>query len=416
MRYSTTNIYQMKREILRFSGKITASLPRPEQKFFADMQYGMLASKSCLLSEIAHALQDNSRKINVVDRLSRHLSKGTPQAAMNAYLRLVRRMLPSEPTVYIDDSDVTKPEGYHFEALGLVRDGSASTKDKTVYKKGYHVTEACAMTRTQQPVSIFSELHSSREKEYTSINDITFAAIDRAIALFKRCTFSMDRGYDDNKLFLKLLDEGQDFVIRIRKNRKLYYQNRWFLAPELCARRKGKVKMKLYYRGKEHDAYLSHVKVKLTASKRDVNLVLVYGITENPMMLVTNKAIKSKADVIAVASTYFGRWRIEEYFRAKKQIFGFENFRVRSLAAINALNFCLTVVMTFLTSIAVRNKTALFHCAIAAAEPIKQKVHFFHYRLAFGIQNILSFAKAGIKEWFKPLQQDRDQFRLRLPT
>ena len=156
------------------------------------------------------------------------------------------------------------------------------------------------------------------------------------------------------------------------------------------------------------------MKVKLTASKREVNLVLVYGITENPMMLVTNKPIRSKVDVVAVAKTYFGRWRIEEYFRAKKQIFGFENFRVRSLAAINALNFYLTAVMTFLTSIAVRNKTELFHSAIEAAEPIKQKVHFFHYRLAYGMQKIFSFAKAGIKEWFKPLQQDRDQFRLRL--
>ncbi len=29
--------------------------------------------------------------------------------------------------------------------------------------------------------------------------------------------------------------------------------------------------MILYYRGKEHDPYLSHVKVRWTASKRDVN-------------------------------------------------------------------------------------------------------------------------------------------------
>ena len=127
------------------------------------------------------------------------------------------------------------------------------------------------------------------------------------------------------KIFLKLLDAEQDFVIRIRKNRKLFYQNRWFSATELCARRKGKVKMKLRYRGKDHDAYLSHVKVQLTASKREVNLVLVYGITENPMMLVTNKPVRSKADVMAAASTYFGRWRIEEHFRFMSflRFFGF---------------------------------------------------------------------------------------------
>ena len=220
MKYSTTNTYQMKREIFRFSEKISAPLARPERKFFADMIYGMLASRSCLLSEVAHALQEDVKKVNTIDRLSRHLANGTPMAAQIAYLKSVRRMLPSEPIVYIDDSDVIKPEGYHFEALGLVRDGSASTEEKPVYQKGYHITEACAMTDKHQPVSIFSELHSSKEKGFTSINDITFAAIDRAIALFRKCTFAMDRGYDDNKLFLKLLDAGQDFVIRIRKNRK----------------------------------------------------------------------------------------------------------------------------------------------------------------------------------------------------
>ena len=177
MTNSTTNTYRMKREIIRFSEKISATLARPERKFQADMLYGILASRSCLLSEIAHTLQESTQKINVVDRLSQHLAKGTPQAAQIAYLKLVRHMLPPEPTVYIDDSDVIKPEGYHFEALGLVRDGSASAKDKTVYQKGYHVTEACAMTANQQPVSIFSEVHSSKEKTFTSINDVTFSLV-----------------------------------------------------------------------------------------------------------------------------------------------------------------------------------------------------------------------------------------------
>ena len=57
------------------------------------------------------------------------------------------------------------------------------------------------------------------------------------------------------------------------------------------------------------------------------------------MMLATNKEIKSKDDIIRVARTYFSRWKIEEYFRCKKQMFQFENFRVRRLKAINALNF-----------------------------------------------------------------------------
>lgn len=415
MVYSTTDTYKMKREIIRFSEKISTPLKKPERKFFADMIYGLVASGSCLLSKIAHELHEDTRKVNIVDRLSRHLSDGIQEAARVEYLRQVRKLVPKEPIVYIDDSDVIKPDGYHFEALGVVRDGSESKENKNVYKKGYHVTEACVMTGNHQPVSLYSRIHSSKEKSFTSINNITFNAIDTATSMFRKCTFVMDRGYDDNKIFLKLLDAEQDFVIRIRKSRKLYYENRWFTASELCARRKGKVKLELRYKGKDHDAYLSHVKVKLTASKREVYLVLVYGIAEHPMMLVTNKQIRSKKDVIEAAKTYFYRWRIEEYFRAKKQIFDFENFRVRSLKAINALNFFITAAMTFLTVMAMKRKTSLYRSIVDAAEPIKEKVKFFHYRIQFGIQTILSYAAVGVRDWFKPERTDRNQLRIRLP-
>ena len=94
------------------------------------------------------------------------------------------------------------------------------------------------------------------------------------------------------------------------------------------------MKLPLFYKGKMHEAYLSHVKVQITASRKDIYLVLVYGITEHPMMLATNKEIRSKEDVIKVAGTYFSHWKIEEYFRCKKQMFQFENFRIRKLSAI----------------------------------------------------------------------------------
>ena len=119
----------------------------------------------------------------------------------------------------------------------------------------------------------------------------------------------MDRGYDDNKMFLKLDSMEQDYVIRLTSRRKLFYHNKWVFATELRNRRKGKVKLPLFYKGKMHDAYLSHVKVQITASRKDIYLVLVYGITEHPMMLATNKEIKFKDGVIKVAKLYFSRWK-----------------------------------------------------------------------------------------------------------
>ena len=405
----------MKREILTFSNKISKHLSKPDKKFTADMIYGMLAAKSCLLTDIVDQLHEDTKKINSVERLSRHLEKGIPQKASVSYLQTIKKWVSDEPIIHIDDSDVTKPDGYKFEALGIVRDGSESTSTKNVYKKGYHVTEACVLTSSNHPVSIFSKIHSSAEKDYKSTNTITFEAMEQGAALFEKATFAMDRGYDDNKMFLKMDELKQDYVIRLKSNRKLLYHNKWTMATELRNRRKGKVKTSVYYKGKEHEAYLSHIKVQITASRKDIYLVLVYGITEHPMMLATNKEIKSKEDVIKVARIYFSRWKIEEYFRCKKQMFQFENFRVRKLTAINTLNFYITLCMAFLAHISMKPETnALKVSIIQKADPIKEKVYFCYYRLAKGISGILSYAKEGVRLWFRSKRPTYRQLCLKL--
>lgn len=379
------------------------------------MTYGILASESCLLTDIVDQLHEPIKKVNAVERLTRHLNKGVSKDSLHSYLQMVRKWVPEQPVIHIDDSDVAKPDGYKFEALGRVRDGSKSTNSKTIYDKGYHVTEACVMTTNNHPVSIYSKIHSSNESNFTSINNVTFEAMERGKAMFKKATFVMDRGYDDNKMFLKLDALKQDYVIRLTAKRKLFFHNKWVAATELRNRRKGKITTPVYYKGKQREAYLSHVKVQITASKKDIYLVLVYGITEHPMMLATNQALHSKEDVVRVARLYFSRWRIEEYFRCKKQVFQFENFRVRNLKSINALNFHITICMAFLAFISMKSETTALKVSILhTANPIKIKVQFYYYRLAKGIAGILSFAKEGIRLWFKTKRPTYRQLCLKL--
>lgn len=134
------------------------------------------------------------------------------------------------PVIHINDSDVVKLDGYKFESRGIVRDRSESTSAKNVYKKGYHVTEACVLTSNNHPVSIFSKIHSSTKKNYKSANTITFQAIEQGAALFGKATFAMDRGYDDNKMFLKMDELKQNYVLHLKSNRKLLYHNKWTMA------------------------------------------------------------------------------------------------------------------------------------------------------------------------------------------
>ena len=415
MTYSTTKTYTLKRDILSFTNKISNKLSKPDRKFTADITYGMLAAGSCLLTDVVDQLHEDTKKVNSVERLTRHLNKGIPNKALQSYLQTVRKWVTDEPVIHIDDSDIIKTNGYKFEALDTVRDGSKSNASKNVLEKGYHVTEACVITKSNHPVSIYSRIHSSKEKGFTSINNITFDAMERGKAMFGKATFVMDRGYDDNKMFLKLDELKQDYVIRLTTKRKLLFHNKWVPATELRNRRKGKIKTPVFYKGKQREAYLSHVNVKITASRKDVYLVLVYGITEHPMMLVTNKELKSKDDVVRIARLYFSRWRIEEYFRCKKQVFQFENFRVRKLKSINALNFYITLCMAFLALISMKSETsALKASIIRKANPIKDKVHFFYYRLAKGISGILSYAKEGVRLWFRTKRPAYRQLRFKL--
>lgn len=79
--------------------------------------------------------------------------------------------------------------------------------------------------------------------------------MERGAGLFKKATFVMDRGYNDNKMFLKLDSLKQDYVIRLKSNRKLFYHNKWVKATELRERRKGKIKTCLWYYRTSNDAY-----------------------------------------------------------------------------------------------------------------------------------------------------------------
>ena len=93
---STSNTYTLKREILNFTYKISKKLSKPDRKFTADMTYGMLASGSCLLTDIVDCLHEDSKKVNSVERLTRHLDKGTPIKALSAYLSVIRKWIPDD--------------------------------------------------------------------------------------------------------------------------------------------------------------------------------------------------------------------------------------------------------------------------------------------------------------------------------
>jgi hypothetical protein len=398
----TINNYEMKRDIVNFSKKISKDCDKPESKFVMDMIYGISKSKDILLSNIAGALDEDTKKAYTIDRLSDNLANDLSSSIDENYCNLAMDTLGENPVFLIDDSDIIKPLGEKFEDLGIVRDGSSRNKS---YEKGYYHTEIVGLTQNmKQPISVFSKIHSSTQKDFISANEITFEGIDKVVKMLDerkiKGIFVNDRGYDNNLIFNHYFENKQYFVIRLKENRKVYGNHRWNKITTIRDSHKGKIKMKLLFQGEEKECFVSVIKVQITAKKKWINLVLVYGLGETPMMLASNIPIKSKEDVIKIARCYLDRWRIEEYFKFKKQEYNFENFRVRTLKSINNLNKMLTYAIGLIGILSEKiGKREFVNKIIKESKSLKEKVYLWFYQLARGIYNILSKVRSGIREW-----------------
>jgi len=398
----TTNTYEMKRDIVNFSNKLCKNSDKPETKFVTDMIYGISKSKDVLLSSIAEALNEDTKKAYTINRLSDNLVSDLSASIDDNYNNLVIDALGDTPVFLVDDSDIIKPLGEKFEDLGIVRDGSSKKKS---YEKGYHHTEIVGLTKNmKQPISIFSKIHSSTQKDFISNNSVTYEGLDKVVSLLNernlKVIFVNDRGYDSNDIFNYYFSKKQYFVIRLTEKRKIYRNHKWYKITTLRNAYKGKIKINIMFQGEEKECAVSMVKAQITAQKKWINIIFIYGLSDIPMMLASNIPIKSKEDVIKIARCYMNRWRIEEYFKFKKQEYNFENFRVRTLKSINNLNKMLTYTIGLIALLSEKiGKRKFVNKIIEESKSLKDKVFLWFYQLARGIYNILSMARTGIREW-----------------
>ena len=387
---------------MSFSEKIAKKLSKSEKKFIQDIEYGIAASGSCLISDISRSLNEDIKLKNTIERLCDNLNSfDDTETLYNNYIEKIGDIYGKEPVVLFDDSDISKVYGKKFEDLDDVID--ASSQDKKV-TKGYHVCEATILTEKEnQLISVYSQIYSCKSKDFKSMNDYTFKSIEAAKKVLNRKFIGVfDRGYDDNKI-IDYMDDNY-FVIRMNDRRVFLFKGKKKNVYEEAKKRKGKIRMTLWFDdNEEYEVYISHTKVTLPHNGKDYELVFCYGLSEErPLILLTNRKIHSKDDVIKVVRLYFSRWRIEEYFRAKKQEYKFENIRLRTLKGINNLNLFLTIHLGHINKLAEEiNRKLLSIKIIEASKSIRNKVIIWMSQFARGIKKILSYAHTGIKEWQK---------------
>jgi hypothetical protein len=399
--YSTLGS-NLKRGILRFSEKISNGLSRPDFKFISQMIYGILSSQSCHLSKIARPLDESIPLKKTIDRLSRNLSEFTDGAKLfTNYLGKIKSCISEQTILIVDDSDITKRCSTALEGLCEVRDGSTGE-----IGIGYHTVGVTALTpEKKQPIGVYTRVYSTSEKDFVSAVDETLKALRFLGKHFKKNNIrAFDRGYDANVYYEHLIDNREKFIIRAKKNRDVIYKGETINILTLANRFKGKYSLRFEKKnGLQADCKISIVPIKLYCRpKENLNLVICYGFGKTPLMLITNLKSDDNRLCVAVTKVYFMRWRIEEFYRFKKQQFDFEDFRVRSLNSIRNLDLLLTVAIGYIGMMSEKSdERAITAEVIAISKRIYDTPKFIFYAIADGLFAVFARCKRGVMDMLR---------------
>ena len=401
--YSTLGS-NLKRGVFNFCEKISEGFFRVEKKFIVCMVYGLLAAQSCFLTEIARKLKESIALDKTVERLSRNLMSfdGADQLWEN-YFNEIKGNFDENTVLIIDDSDIAKSCSSKLEGLCKVRDGSTGEITDGYWYAGVSALSA----RHKQPIPVYSRVYSSAEADYVSNNTETLKSLAFLSSHFPKTTIrALDRGYDAGYIFDYFIPRDESFIVRMDGGRNILHKGEKVLLRKLAARYKGKYALKFEAKdGRRLDCKISILPVSLP-DYPDVklNLVICNGLGKDPLMLLTSLDSHDKRLCVTVTKVYLMRWRIEEYYKFKKQGFGFEKFLVRTLKSIRNLDTLLSISIGYIGILSDKiDESIEVREVIEASKRLYGLSKFTFYAIADGLFEIFSKLYTGISAFFVKL-------------
>ncbi len=348
--YFARTAQKLREQMVRFSGELSAGLPKVARRFVAEMVFGIQARGSVRLTEVGRALGERISLKKTEGRLSRQL--GRKRLDREIQHRLIEHAAPrieDDTLLVLDLSDVTKKYAEKMENLAQVRDGS----EKELGWGYWTLNIVGANTKGTKLVPLYGRLYSHAVVGHQSENEeIREAVGEVAEVLGKRGIWVMDRGGDRRYIFNYLLPNKLRFMIRVRGDRGLRTAQGIEPAVDL-ARSCPMLFSETIVREEAGQERLVHLscgmrKVRLPGRREELTLVVVKGFGKEPLMILTNLAVRrSRKSVWHVVLSYITRWRIEDVIRFVKQSYHLEDIRCLTYHRLQALMVLVTAAAYF---------------------------------------------------------------------
>ena len=418
--YFAKTAQKLREQMVRFSGELSAGLPKVTRRFVAEMIFGIQARGSVRLTEVGRALGERISLKKTEERLSRQLGRRDLERRLQR--RLIEQAsgrIEDDTLLVLDLSDVTKKYAEKMENLGRVRDGS----EKELAWGYWTLSIMGSNTKGTKLVPLYGRLFSHVVEGHESENiEIREAVGEVAEVVGHRGIWVMDRGGDRGYLFKYLLSEKHRFLIRVRADRDLRTAQGIASALDLarsCPMLFHETMVK-EEAGQERQVHLACGlrKVRLPDRREELTLVVVKGFGEEPLMILTNLPVRrSRKSIWHVVQSYITRWRIEEVIRFVKQSYRLEDMRCLTYHRLQALMALVTAAAYFAAVyLGLRMKLrVLAGHVLRASKRIFGIPDFRMYALADGIRQYLYGQTQGLKRVFELQDQPLIQPKLFYP-
>lgn len=214
------------------------------------------------------------------------------------------------------------------------------------------------------PLPVYEKVFSVAERGFISETHENLCCLEALSENFNpKCVRTLNRGFDANDYYRYFLKCGEHFVIRAQKNRNVIYHGNTCNIMDVVGCYKGNYCMDFKDKsGREDRCKMSCISVRLCEfSGWELVLTVVYGFGAEPTLLLSNLKIQENKKLCHnIAKAYLILWRIEEYFRFKKQQFELEDLRVMSLQSIRNLNLFATLAVGYIGLTACIHKDSIF--------------------------------------------------------